>query len=89
MNGIITFINEACDPEAGPHPTMRRPWPQTCSLQNWEQHISVVLKPPVHGIYWEQYISVVLKPPVYGISLQQLDVLWPSLGASIFCMYKG
>ena len=72
MNGIITFINEACDPEAGPHPTMLRPWSQTCSLQNWEQHISVVLK-----------------PPVYGISLQQLDVLWPSLGASIFCMYKG
>lgn len=72
MNGIITFMNEACDPEAGPHPTMLRPWSQTCSLQNWEQHISVVLKPPVHGI-----------------SLQQLDVLWPPLGASIFCMYKG
>lgn len=68
MNGIITFINEACDPEAGPHPTMLRPWSQTCSLQNWEQDICVVLKPPVHGIYWEQYISVVLKPPVYGIS---------------------
>lgn len=72
MNGIITFINEACDPEAGPHPTMLRPWSQTCRLQNWEQDISVVLKPPVHGI-----------------SLQQLDVLWPSLGASIFCIYKG
>lgn len=45
MNGIITFINEACDPEAG---TMLRPWSQTCRLQNWEQDISVALKPPVH-----------------------------------------
>ena len=71
MNGIITFINGACDPEAGPHLTMLTPWSQTSSLQNWEQCISV------H------------KPPVYGISLQQLDGLRPSLGASVFCIYKG
>mgnify|MGYP006996546141 CR=1 FL=1 len=31
MNGIITFINGACDPEAGPHPTMLTPWSQTSS----------------------------------------------------------
>lgn len=49
MNGIITFINGACDPEAGPHLTMLTPWSQTSSLQNWEQCISVH-KPPVYGI---------------------------------------
>lgn len=57
MNGIIPFINEACDPEAGPHPIMLTPWPQTSSLQNWDQYLSVFQKPPVYGISLQQLAS--------------------------------
>ena len=37
---------EVYDPKKGPYQTALAPWPQTSSLHNWEQSISVVYKLP-------------------------------------------